>query len=103
MLNAYCTFRLFLKVSLHSGRLYFTAVKIAGFQLAFWLAFLCVAAALNRRRRIKFSSWLQPIKLSLGASSWITPAARLIEAVATLSYTSFTHEVREGYPLNLSI
>jgi hypothetical protein len=63
---------------------------------------MCVAAALDRRRRIKCSSWLQLVKLSLGIG-YSFPAVSLTEALTKSSIKLFTHEVREDYPLNLSI
>ena len=103
MLNAYCTFRLLLKVSLLQGvyTLLQPELQIVT-DLHSVSAFLCVAAAFNRRRCIKFRSWPQLIELSL--SVVFTASATSSIVVFVLSFhTLFTHEVREGYPLNLSI
>ena len=64
MLNAYCTFRLILKVCLVQG-VYSIMQSIAhSFGNAVWLAFLCASDA-SSRWHIKLSSWSQHIKLSL--------------------------------------
>ena len=102
MLNAYCTFRLFLKVSLHSGRVYNPAVCIAVIQHAD-MRFCVFSQRCKRRGCANFNSaaFAQFIFCFL----WCSTAVKQImkELIKALVYYTVTHEVRGGYPLNLSI
>ena len=74
--------------------------------MASWFACLCVSVckALPRRWHIKLSSWLQLFKLPLCVEFRFSWVALDLELIRLLSFDKpFSHEVKQGYPLNLSI